>query len=132
MAAGPSWVGEVYAVLWKHIFEHREISLYTYKKKHRLKGNIRLGSDAIVGTIATIVIIIAASSNLMQYLLFCIPLWTYLATHQIGFLCPHLQSWKLNVTCHIDLFFYCFSYPVCHTSSPSLGVLPWAGTLCRK
>jgi len=75
------------------------------KKKHRLKGNIRLGSNAIVGTIATIVTIIAASSNLMQHLKFFIPLWIYLATHQIGFLCTHLQSWKFNVTSHKNLFF---------------------------
>jgi hypothetical protein len=29
----------------------------------------------------------------------------YLATHQVGFLCPHLQNFKLNVTRHVDLFF---------------------------
>jgi hypothetical protein len=47
--------------------------LCTHLKKKRLKGTIRLVSDDIVGTIATVVIIIAPSSNLMQYLQFCVP-----------------------------------------------------------
>jgi hypothetical protein len=58
--------GNKFLNIMKYLSTHKE-------KNHRLKGNIRLGSDAIVGTIATIVIIIAPSSNLMQYLQLCVP-----------------------------------------------------------